>query len=91
MRSLNHLLPMVGPAHRQAAPMLSYRITDRLHDGRTARVSVDGIASIVAAWLGELGVTSPLVDELVHAVRCGDWPAAHALAEHLSVDVMIAD
>lgn len=90
MRSLNHLMPMVGRAHPPVRQGLSYRITDRLHDGRTARVSVDGIAVTLAAWLAELGAASPMVEDLVRAVRCGDWPAAHALAEHLSVDVVVA-
>ncbi len=89
MRTLNHLLPTMGRAPH-ASQVLSYRVTDRLHGGRTARVPVDGIASTVGAWLAELGVSSPMVDQLACAVRCGDWPAAHALAEHLSIDVAVA-
>ncbi len=89
MRSLSHLMTTVGRTPH-APQTLSYRLTDRLHAGRTARVSVEGIASTVEAWLAELGASSPMVDQLVCAVRCGDWPAAHALAEHLSIDVAVA-
>jgi hypothetical protein len=90
MRSLNHLIPLAGQAHPCVPQVLSYRLTDRLHDGRTARVSVDRIASTVTAWLAELGASSPMADDLARAVRCGDWPAAHALAEHLSIEVAVA-
>ncbi len=90
MRSLNHLAPLVGRVHRQTPQVLSYRITDRLHAGRAVRVSVDGIAAAVTNWLAELGASSPLVEDLAHAVKSGNWPAAHALAEHLSVDVAVA-
>ena len=89
MRSLNHLISSMGLASHDPQ-MLSYRLTDRLHDGRTARVSADGIAATIAAWLAELDASSPMVDQLVCAVRCGDWPAAHAIAEHLSIDVTVA-
>jgi hypothetical protein len=80
----------MGRTQQYRPQMVSYRVTDRLHDGRTARVSIDGIASTVTAWLAELGASSPMVDDLARAVRCGDWPVAHALAEHLSVDVAVA-
>lgn len=53
-----------------------YQVTDRLHDGRTARVPGDEITSTVSGWLSELGTQSPLADELTRAVRIGDWPAA---------------
>ncbi len=87
MRALNHLIASMG---RGTASPLCYRVTDRLHDGRTVRVPIDGIGSVVAVWLSELGADSPLVDDLVCAGRCADWPTAHALAEHLSVDVTAA-
>jgi hypothetical protein len=90
MKSPNHLIPFVGRAHQRGPRILSYRVTDRLNSGHAARVSVDGIASTVTAWLAELGADSPMVDDLARAVCCGDWPAAHALADHLSVDVVIA-
>lgn len=67
-----------------------YRLADRLHSGRAVRVSSDEIAGTVSAWLAELGVQSPMVDELVRAIRAGDWPAAHRLGDYLSVDVSAA-
>jgi hypothetical protein len=67
-----------------------YQLTDRLHDGHMARVPVDGITATVSAWLADVGAHSPLVDDLARAVRIGDWPAAYALGEYLSVDVAVA-
>jgi len=67
-----------------------YQIADRLHEQRTVRVASDAIAPTVSAWLAELGVQSPLAEELAQAVRSGDWPAVYALGEHLSVDVTLA-
>jgi hypothetical protein len=69
--------------------MMIYQLTDRLHDGRIARVPGGEIAATVSAWLAELGTQSPLVDDLAGAVRGGDWPAAYAIGEHLSVDVAV--
>ena len=68
----------------------TYRLTDRLHAGRIARVSADGIVPTVSAWLAELGTSSPLVDDLACTLRTGDWTAAHAIADVLSVDVTVA-
>jgi hypothetical protein len=65
----------------------TYQVTDRLHDGRTVRVPGDEIAATVSAWLEELGTHSPLVEDLARAALAGDWPAAHAIGEHLSVNV----
>ena len=45
----------------------------------------------MSAWLAEVGAHSPLVDDLARAVRVGDWPAAHALGECLSVEVAVAE
>lgn len=67
-----------------------YQIADRLRAGRTARVSSDEIAATVSGWLAELGVDSPLADDLARAVRAADWPVAHALEDLLSVDVVVA-
>jgi hypothetical protein len=67
-----------------------YQIADRLHDRRTAQVTCDAIATTVSAWLAELGVQSPLAEDLAQAVRAGDWAAAYAIGEHLSVQVTIA-
>lgn len=73
---------------RQAVPaMTMYRITDRLHTGRTVRVPAHQIAPTVSGWLAELGVHSPLVEDLARAVCVGDWPAAYAVGEQLSIDV----
>lgn len=68
----------------------TYQLTDRLHAGRVARVSADGIVGIVAAWLAELDASSPMIEDLARTVRIGDWTAAHAIAEILSVDVTVA-
>ncbi len=40
--------------------------------------------------LAELGVRSPLVDQLAGAVRNGDWVTVRTIAEHLSIDVTSA-
>lgn len=68
----------------------TYQLTDRLHVGRVARVSADGIVATISAWLAELDASSPMVEDLAHTVRIGDWTAAHAIAEYLSVDVTVA-
>lgn len=67
--------------------MALYRVTDRLPGGRTAYVPGDRIVATVSAWLAELGAESTFVDDLAHAVRAGNWPAAHSIAEYLSVEV----
>ncbi|MDR3662190.1 MAG: hypothetical protein P4L86_17725 [Mycobacterium sp.] len=63
-----------------------YQVTNRLC-ARSVQVTADEIAATVSAWLAELGTDSPLVDDLVRAVEAGNWPAAHAISEHLSVRV----
>ena len=70
--------------------MTIYQLTDRLHVGRTVRVQADDIAPTVASWLAELGACSPLVELLGQAVRDGDWPATHGIADYLSVEVQVA-
>jgi hypothetical protein len=67
-----------------------YRVTDRLHEGRTVDVPCHQIVTTISAWLAELGTHSPLVEELARAVHVGDWPAAYAIGEYLSVDVSVA-
>jgi hypothetical protein len=67
-----------------------YEVRDRLHDARAVCVSADGIVATVCAWLAELGAESPLVEELARAVRERDWPAAHSVADYLSVNVIAA-
>jgi hypothetical protein len=68
----------------------TYEIVDRLHVGRAVRVPADRIASVVSTWLAELGVDSPLAEDLARAARTGNWPAVHALSDCLSVEVMVA-
>jgi hypothetical protein len=74
---------------RHTAPMTTtmYCVTDRLHRERTVRCPGHQIAPIVAEWLAELGVHSPLVDDLARAACVGDWAAAYAVGDQLSVDV----
>lgn len=67
-----------------------YQVTDRLHAGRAVRVPSDQIATTVSGWLAELGADSPMVEDLARAVRVGNWPAARALEDLLSVDVTVA-
>lgn len=66
-----------------------YQVTDRSHDGAQHGCLVT-ITSTVSGWLSELGTQSPLADELARAVRIGDWPAAYAIGEHLSVEIAVA-
>jgi len=68
-----------------------YRVSQRLRAGLTVEVPAHAIAATVAAWLAELGVNSPLAADLEKAVHAGDWPAARALGEYLSVDVTVAN
>jgi hypothetical protein len=68
----------------------TYDIVDRLHARRAARVPGNRIAATVSAWLAELDVQSPMVEDLARAARAGDWPAAHAISDWLSVDVTVA-
>jgi len=63
---------------------------DRLHNGRTVQVPGHEIAPIVSAWLAELGAHSPLVEDLARAACGGDWAAAYAVGDQLSVDVTVA-
>jgi hypothetical protein len=80
----------VHPVRDPSLTATMYQLTDRLHGGRSVRVSADGIASTVSAWLAELGADSPLVEDLAVTARNGDWPAAHAIADRLSVDLSVA-
>ena len=68
----------------------SYDIVDRLHARRAARVPANRIAATVSAWLAELGVDSPMAEDLARAARAGNWPAVHAISDLLSVDVLVA-
>jgi len=75
---------------RTAQKSTVYQVADRLHQGRAVRVTSDEIAATVSAWLAELEAESPMVDELAVAVRTGNWTAARALEDLLSVDVTVA-
>jgi hypothetical protein len=87
-RSLCHHLHLRAGA---AVPSTTlYQVTDRLHEERTVRVPFDAIGPTVSAWLAELGANSPMVEDLARAVRNGDWRAAYAVGEHLSVRVAVA-
>jgi hypothetical protein len=68
----------------------TYDIIDRLHARRAAHVPGDRIAATVSAWLAELGVDSPMAEDLARAARAGNWPAVHAISDWLSVDVLVA-
>ena len=83
-------LRIMGMYRRATRTRTMYRVSDRLHEGRTVHVPVHEIASTVSAWLAELGAHSPLVDDLARAVHAGDWPAALGIGDYLSVDVTVA-
>lgn len=83
----NRFLQWRQRARPIAAMPAIYQIADRLHGQRTAQVTCDAIATTVSAWLAELGVDSPMAEDLAHAVRMGDWAAVYAIGEHLSVHV----
>ncbi len=79
--------PTARPTEKPTTTM--YCVTDRLHCERTVHCPGNQIAPIVAAWLAELGVHSPLVDDLARAACVGDWAAAYAVGEQLSIDVTL--
>ena len=80
--------------HRRHRDVLSkttmYYVSDRLHDGRAVQVPGHQIASIVSAWLAELGADSPLVEDLARAARVGHWASACTVGNQLSVAVSVA-
>lgn len=78
------------PISQSASHVELFEVRDLLHEGRTARVPITSIATLVAGWLADLDVSSPLVDDLMRAVQNGDWSAAHTVGEHLSVHVAVA-
>jgi hypothetical protein len=75
---------------RAVSTVPMYRVTDRLHEGRTVRVPCGDIGAIVSVWLAELGADTPLGEELARAVCAGDWPTAYAIGDRLSLDVTVA-
>ncbi|WP_238994660.1 hypothetical protein [Mycolicibacterium chubuense] len=68
----------------------TFVLTDRLHRERMVRVSADEVAGTVSNWLAQLGAISPLVEDFGRTLREGDWAAAHAIADTLSVDVTVS-
>ncbi|MCV7250882.1 hypothetical protein HZU40_22180 [Mycolicibacterium fluoranthenivorans] len=77
--------------HRQVNTVSTrYVVTDRLHHERCVCVAADQLTATVSNWLAQLGAHSSLVEELARTVRQGDWAAAHAIADALSIDVTVA-
>lgn len=74
----------------RAQERATYKVTDRLHRGRTVCVPGDHIAATVSAWLAELEVRSPLVEDLARAVTAADWPAVYDIGDLLAVSVEVA-
>ncbi len=77
------------PKHAKRVEMTFY-VTDRLHDGRTVAVPGPEIVTVVSTWLAELGVQSPLVEDLARAACGGDWATACVVGDQLSVGVTAA-
>ena len=69
--------------------MTIYQLIDRPH-GHTMRGPAEEIMATVSSWLAEFGACSSLVESLGCAVRDGNWPAAHGIADYLSVEVQVA-
>jgi len=53
-------------------------------------VTADQITATVSNWLAHLDAQSALGEDFARSIRRGDWTAAHAIAEALSVDVTVA-
>lgn len=89
LRRATSLLTYGRPAGPPGSTTNIFHITDRLNDARTVDVPGHRIAPTVSAWLAELDVESPLVEDLAEAAQKGDWSAVHAVGEHLSVEVTL--
>jgi hypothetical protein len=81
---------LASHTHMSTKTATTYYIVDRLHARRAAHVPVDRIAATVTAWLAELGVTSPMAEDLARAARTGNWPTVHAISDCLSLDLTVA-
>ena len=53
-------------------------------------MSADQLDTTVANWLAQLGVHSSIAADFARTVCEGNWAAAHALADALSIDVAVA-
>jgi len=67
----------------------TYRVTDRLQSGRTVRVPDLEIAPICRLGLGSWKSIAA-GEGLAQATCPGDWAAARAIGNQLSVDVTVA-
>jgi hypothetical protein len=85
MKTFTHLSRRKG-----ATPAVRYVLTDRLHQERCVCVSADQLDTTVANWLAQLGVHSSIAADFARTVCEGNWAAAHALADALSIDVAVA-
>lgn len=75
---------------RKSATPVKYVLTDRLHRERSVCVAADQLCATVANWLAQLGVHSSIAGDFARTICEGDWAAAHALADALSIDVTVA-
>lgn len=67
----------------------TYVLEDRLHRHPAVRVTADQITATVSNWLAHFDAHSSLPEDFARAIRRGDWAAAYAIAEALSVDVSV--
>jgi hypothetical protein len=85
MRTLN-----AWSRRKSTTSAAKYVLTDRLHRERCVCVSADQLDTTVALWLAQLGVHSGIAADFARTVCEGNWAAAHALADALSIDVAVA-
>ena len=89
-KNVSECVGLTSLTHMSTKTATTYDIVDRLHARRAAHVPVDRIAATVTAWLAELGVDSPMAEDLARAARTGNWPAVHAISDCLSLDLTVA-
>jgi hypothetical protein len=81
----------MGWVSRHRSPdSATYVLEDRLHRHPAVRVTADQITATVSTWLAHLDAHSSLAEDFARSIRQGDWAAAYAIAEALSVDVTVA-